>query len=174
MDTAAHLNERDVQYCLKCGEKLDRLERFGRIRPACLACGWVYFPDPKVAVAVLVQKGGQVLLVSRLNEPYQGRWSLPAGFMDAGEDPASAAARECLEETGLKVRVVDLFRVYSGRTHRSGADVVLVYLAEVESGELCPGDDAGQAAFFSLTKLPALAFDSTNQLLADLRKTSQT
>jgi len=163
------LNERDVQFCLRCGTKLDRKERFGRIRPACSACGWVYFPDPKVAVAVLVQQAGHVLLVSRLNEPHQGLWSLPAGFMDAGEEPERAAVRECLEETGLMVRIVDFYRVYSGKSHRHGADVVLVYLAEVESGELCPGDDAGQVAFFSLKKLPELAFESTNQLLRDLK-----
>jgi 8-oxo-dGTP diphosphatase len=159
------LNEQEVKFCLKCGTRLARLERFSRLRPACPACGWVYFPDPKVAVAVIVIQMGRVLLVSRLNEPHQGKWSLPAGFLDAGEDPAAAAARECLEETGLTIRVNALFDMLAGRSHRHGADILMVYLADVVSGKLCAGDDAGQAAFFSFNHLPELAFKSTSLLL---------
>jgi ADP-ribose pyrophosphatase YjhB (NUDIX family) len=163
------LNENEVKYCLKCGALLLRGERFSRIRPVCPACGWVYFADPKVAVAVVVTQGQKVLLVSRVNPPFQGKWSLPAGFMDAGEDPGDAAARECLEETGLTVRVIRLVDVYTGRSHPQGADLLLVYRAEVVSGQLNPGDDASQAAFFCLDQLPDLAFESTTRLLADLR-----
>ena len=65
-------------------------------------------------MAVLVEDDGQVLLVRRANEPQRGLWTLPAGFVDAGEDPVLAAERECLEETGLRVKITGLLDVIFG------------------------------------------------------------
>jgi len=125
----------------------------------------VYFADPKVAVAVHVAVGNRVLLVRRLNEPFRGRWTLPAGFVDAGEDPARAAERECLEETGLKVRAGAVLDVMASGDQPHGADFLIVYEAELLSGELAAGDDADQAGWFERTKLPPLAFNSTASIL---------
>ena len=63
-------------------------EHFGKLRPSCPACRWIYFSDPKVAVALLVVDQGRVLLARRANDPFRGDWTLPGGFVDAGEDPA--------------------------------------------------------------------------------------
>lgn len=162
------MNEANVHYCIRCGSSLESKYHSGRIRPTCPQCGWIYFSDPKVAVVVVVVQSAQVLLIQRLNEPQQGFWSLPGGFMDAGEDPVEAARRECLEETGVSIRVSELIDVVAGRAHRRGADLLLAYRAEILSGELKPGDDAAQAAFFSFDSLPPLAFESTSQVLAHL------
>jgi ADP-ribose pyrophosphatase YjhB (NUDIX family) len=154
-----------ARYCLQCGAALELRELFGKPRPACPACGWVYFADPKVAAGVLVEDARGVLLVRRVNEPGRGLWSFPAGFVDAREDPALAAARECLEETGLQVRVTGLARVVTGREHERGADIVLVYAAQITGGALHPGDDADQADFFPRHALPRLAFRATREAL---------
>ncbi|MCL4559922.1 MAG: NUDIX domain-containing protein [Chloroflexi bacterium] len=106
-----------------------------------------------------------MLLVQRVNHPAQGLWTLPAGFVDSGEDPAKAAERECLEETGLVVHVTGLIDVVSGREHEHGADIVIAYRAELLGGELVPGDDAGAARFYPVTDLPPLAFKATRQIL---------
>ncbi len=142
-------------------------ERFGRERPVCPNCGWVYFADPKVAAAILIEQDGRVLLVRRTNEPFRGLWTLPAGFVDAGEDPKEAAERECLEETGLIVHATRVLNVISGREHPRGADFVVVYRGEVQSGELQAGDDADQAGWFPLEALPELAFRATKAVLGD-------
>ena len=125
----------------------------------------MYFADPKVAAAVLVEQDGRVLLVRRVNEPFRGLWTLPAGFVDADEDPASAAARECYEEAGLTVRVTRVLEVVAGREHPRGADFVIVYAAEVESGELLAADDADAVGWFERSDLPSLAFKATRQIL---------
>lgn len=155
----------NVRFCIQCGAALERRPLFGQLRPACPACGWIFFADPKVAAGVLVQQEGRVLLVRRTNEPGRGLWSFPAGFVDAHEDPARAAERECLEETGLAVRVTGLGTVVAGREHERGADIILVYLAVVVGGQLQPGDDADQARFFPPDALPPLAFRATDEAL---------
>ncbi len=154
-----------TKYCINCGTPVVSRFLFGKQRAACPACGWIHFEDPKVAAAVLVEQEGRVLLVQRVNEPGQGLWSMPAGFVDAREDPARAAERECLEETGLVVAVTHFMGVVAGREHANGADMVLAYRARILGGELRAADDAADAAFFSRDALPPLAFRATRVML---------
>ncbi len=141
----------------------------GRSRPVCPNCDWIFFPDPKVAAGVFVCHGGQLLLARRANQPKRGLWTLPIGFVDAGEDPKRAAERECFEETGFKVQVTELLTVLSGRTHSRGADIIIFYRADILSGELSPGDDVDKADFFPFDDLPSLAFDSTKTVISQYR-----
>jgi 8-oxo-dGTP diphosphatase len=92
-------------------------------------------------------------------------WTLPAGFVNGGEDPAEAAVRECLEETGLSVRVTRVFDIVAGREHPRGADFVIVYRAEVISGEMKADDDADAVEWFGRANLPSLAFRATQKVL---------
>lgn len=154
-----------IKFCPRCAAAVNREERFGALRPVCPQCGWIHFQDPKVAAAVLVEEGSRVLLVRRVNEPFRGLWTLPAGFVNGGENPAEAAARECLEETGLSVRVTRVLDVISGREHERGADFIIVYAAEVVSGEMTPADDADAVEWFERNSLPPLAFEATKKVL---------
>lgn len=154
-----------IKFCPRCSAEVSRLEKFGAVRPVCEQCGWIYFQDPKVAAAVLIEHEGRVLLVRRVNEPFRGMWTLPAGFVNGGEDPAEASARECLEETGLQVRVTRVLDVISGREHERGADFIIVYHAEVLGGELDPADDADAVDWFARDALPPLAFKATQKIL---------
>lgn len=155
-----------IEFCTQCGQATEIQLTFGKPRPVCTGCGYIHFIDPKVAAAALVIQDDQVLLVRRTNEPFRGRWTLPAGFVDAGEEPAEAVVRECREETGLVIGSVRLLDVIGGREHPSGADIVIVYMAVVIAGELNPGDDADLAQFFPADQLPPLAFAATRQALA--------
>lgn len=58
-----------------------------------------------IAIAVVEHEGR--VLVGRRPEgvPLAGLWEFPGGKVDERETPEEAAARECLEETGLAVRV---------------------------------------------------------------------
>lgn len=159
------MNDRPISYCPYCGTPTVKELLFGGERPTCPNCHWIYFADPKVAVAVVVEQEGKVLLTRRINPPYQGCWTLPAGFVDAHEDPVKAAARECLEETGLVVQVTELLDVLAGREHRNGADILIAYRATILGGNLQAGDDADQVDFFNRDQLPPLAFKTTHKLL---------
>lgn len=68
-----------------------------------------------VAIAIVEQKSA--VLVGRRPEgvPLAGLWEFPGGKVRAGETPAEAARRECLEETGLVVEVLEPYRVVRHR-----------------------------------------------------------
>lgn len=155
----------DVNYCPRCGSSIKTAHRDGRSRKVCTDCDWIYFPDPKVAVAALITKGSQVLLVRRANNPARGLWTLPAGFVDAGEDPIAAIEREGLEETGLTIKTTGLIDVLSGQEHPRGAHIIIFYRAEIIAGELIPGDDVDRVSFFDRSDLPPLAFNTTQRIL---------
>lgn len=60
----------------------------------------------------VVCRGGRVLIGRRrAGVPLAGLWEFPGGKVRAGESPGDAAARECLEETGLAARIGDLYLV---------------------------------------------------------------
>jgi ADP-ribose pyrophosphatase YjhB (NUDIX family) len=49
-----------------------------------------------------------MLMCRRAQEPAQGKWTLPTGFLECGETLEAAAARETLEETGIRVEREEL------------------------------------------------------------------
>ena len=123
---------------------------------------------PRLTVdALLVDPHQGVLLVQRKHEPFAGYWALPGGFVEEGEPCEQAVVREVAEETGLAVRVVALFGVYSqpGRDPR-GHTVSVVYLCGPTGGALAGGDDAAAARFFADLAGVPLAFDHA-RILAD-------
>lgn len=157
----------EYRFCVRCGQALELRLIEGAVRPVCPACGKIHFIDPKVAVAVVVERGDALLLIQRKGDPEKGKWSMPAGFVDAGEDPAHAAEREAREETGLQVRVTALLDVIAKAEPAEGADILIVYRASVVGGALAPGDDAAAAGFFTPAALPTdLAFASTRAVIA--------
>jgi len=122
------------------------------------------FPKPALTVDVVLLAGDaprRILLIQRLNPPFEGEWALPGGFVDEGEAVAVAAVRELREETGVEVTGLRLLGVYDtpGRDPR-GWTVSVVYVLCVESELAAEGaDDAGDARWFGSDVLPGLAFD---------------
>jgi 8-oxo-dGTP diphosphatase len=142
------------------------------VRRFCPVCDLVIFREHKIAAGVLVvDDEDKVLLVRRRMQPGQGLWTFPAGFVDFDEDPAEAAVRECREETGLKVKITGLLDVIAGREHPRGADIVIVYCAQLVGGKPKADDDVDQVAFFAPDRdsLPPLAFRATRAALKKWR-----
>ncbi len=157
---------RSARFCPMCGAPTELRKRYDHLRPVCSACGHVIFFDPKVAVCALIIQDERVLLVKRAGEPMQGYWALPAGFMEWDEDPQATARRECLEETGLEVRVERLLDVFHTPDDGGAADVVIAYAASIAGGTLRAADDAEAVGWFRRDELPALAFLPSQRLLA--------
>ncbi len=160
-------------YCPHCAAPLVTRLVGDKLRRVCPDCGYVYFTDPKVGVGVLVVENGRLLLVRRAVNPEKGKWSIPAGFVDSGEDPQETAVREAQEETNLNVAITGLEDVYFNPSLKSGepgASIFILYRADLIDGELQAGDDVDAAGFFELDALPELAFASTVQAVEKLRR----
>lgn len=115
--------------------------------------------------------GDKLLLVKRIMAPEIGKWSVPAGFLDAGEDPRKTAVKEVFEETNLEVEIGDLVDVYFNEDaiNQGGASIFILYEGKVLGGELRAGDDAAAARFFGPDELPELAFASTLAVVKSIR-----
>jgi len=157
----------DYTYCPHCAAPLSEGTKFGRLRRYCQHCGFIHFREPKVAVAALIVDGGRVLLVRRAVIPRIGYWALPAGYMDGDELPEEALIREVAEETGLRVRPVSLQEVAPLAGWGEQRGILLLYRAELISGELAPHDDIKEVGWFAPDEIPweELAFESTERFL---------
>jgi ADP-ribose pyrophosphatase YjhB (NUDIX family) len=155
-----------IRFCPRCGQAVDHQLKFGKTRPVCPACGYIHFANPKVAVVTLIERlierDRQVLLVKRGVDPERGKWALPGGFVDLGEDPMLAAARETTEETGLAVEITRLLDV----TFPPNGVIVISYAAAVIGGTLCAADDVEDVRWYNPADLPELAFESTRRLVS--------
>jgi len=119
---------------------------------------------PALAADVVVLAGdppASVLLVQRRNEPFEGDWALPGGFVEADERVATGAARELREETGVEAGALRLLGVYDtpGRDPRGPVVSVVFVMRAGEELEATAADDAADARWFPLGQLPELAFD---------------
>ncbi len=140
-----------------------------RLRPVCRECGAVTYLDPKLAVAVVLQQDGKVLLGKRgPNARAAGKWSFPAGFVERGEVIEAAAVREVQEETGYTIALGPLIALLSSE----GETVVLVvYTGTIISGDEDPADDLTELGWFSPGALPELAFPHDLDIIARLTST---
>ena len=114
---------------------------------------------PLLAVDSVILFGRGVVLIKRMNPPFQGCYALPGGFVEVGESTEEAVVREVREETGLEIDIVGLVGVYSDPHRDSRGHVVSVCYFSKGLGNLVSGSDAKSAGVFPLDNLPMLAFD---------------
>ena len=152
----------DDKYCPWCSAPLEITNVQGKDRPVCPQCGRVIYHDPKVTAGAVVEHDGRVLLVKRATEPGMGLWSLPGGYVDRGEVVESAAEREVMEETGLKVKVTGLVGVFSEPGHPV---IVVIYDSKIVGGSPKPGSEVQELGYCRLDELPPLAFPRDRQAL---------
>jgi len=117
--------------------------------------------------------GMYVLLIQRKNPPYQDYWALPGGFLDPGESPLTAAARELEEETGLTNIPLTQFHTFGAPDRDPREHVIAIaHYGIVDIADHTPqaADDAADVMWISIDKLPRLAFDHNEVILHALAK----
>ncbi|MBU1033649.1 NUDIX domain-containing protein [Patescibacteria group bacterium] len=80
-------------------------------------------------------------------------WSLPGGYMKAGEHPSEGLEREIKEESGLIVSADTRLKT---RTDRDSARLDICYIGAFIGGEFSPTHEVSEYGFFAQDKLPLL------------------
>jgi len=151
-------------FCPRCGTAVPQPAP-GQ-RPVCPRGDYTWYADPKIAVGVLVDRDGQLLLVRRNHAPALGSWAFPSGFVDAGEVLEEAAVREVFEETGVEVRLDGLIGAYS----EAGETVVFIaYAGTAVAGEAIVGPEAIEVGWFPPDQLPSLGFTHDERIVQEWR-----
>jgi 8-oxo-dGTP diphosphatase len=89
---------------------------------------------PLIIVGAAIVADGRLLACQRSEPPeVAGRWEFPGGKVEPGEDELEALVRECQEELGVVIRVLD--RVGEDVPLAHGWALLRVWLAEIEAGE---------------------------------------
>ena len=120
------------------------------------------YPErPIVGVGAVIVRGDRALLVRRATEPLKGEWSVPGGALELGEKLRDGAARETLEETGLKVEVgevIDVFdSIFTDGDGRTQYHYVLIdFLCTPLAGEALPGSDASDVMWVTEADLAGI------------------
>ncbi|MBN2282839.1 MAG: NUDIX hydrolase [Deltaproteobacteria bacterium] len=156
------------RFCPLCGGSLEKkqIKKGEPERLVCSRCSFVFYIDPKIAACTIMEVDGKILLVKRAISPSAGKWVLPGGFVDAGEEVGEAAVREACEETGLDVAIRSLVGVYS---YSGESVVIVVYIADITGGTAEARDETLEVKFFAPSEIPwnEIAFRSTRDALKD-------
>ena len=166
------MNPSEYKFCPRCGGPLEgrKIKAGEPERLVCSGCGFVFYQGPKLVAGALFEMDGGIVLVQRAIEPGCGKWTFPGGFVERGEVTETAAEREVLEETGLKIEVREIVGLYS---YEGQIPAIAVFSGRVTGGRPEPLDETMAVEAFSRSSLPwdALAFPSTEHALKDyLRK----
>src|SRR5437667_249946 len=109
-------------------------------------------------VRIIIDQG-RTLLIRRGSEPLRGEWSIPGGTLELGETLEEGVVRELLEETGIKVRVIEIIEVFDRIYADDGTIVaqaqkkprfhyvIVDYLCERIAGDPRAGSDVTDVAF---------------------------
>jgi 8-oxo-dGTP diphosphatase len=112
--------------------------------------------DAKVWLAAcgIVIRGDEALVVKKAYSGLQGKWSFPAGFVQAGETLDEAAVREVREETGVTATVRQVAAIRSGVIRGEISDNMVVFLMDYVSGEPRPQEgEISEATFLPIDRL---------------------
>ena len=144
-----------MNYCPRCGTKLESKFEGGRERPACPAegCGFFYFGDYSIGCGAVVIRDDKALLIQRGINPNRGAWQIPGGYVESDEEIFSAVEREVLEEAGVVASVSDVIGFRHAAGGRNTNIYVVFRLLPVSGEPRYDGEESIGAGYFSLDEI---------------------
>ncbi|HDS1754815.1 NUDIX hydrolase [Pseudomonas putida] len=141
------------RYCPHCTTELARGVPDGDTheRLRCTGCGYVHYVNPKIIAGCIIERDGKYLLCQRAIPPRPGTWTLPAGFMEAGETTEQAALREVWEESGVRAEIVSPYSIFSV-PKISEVYIIFRAIATEETGQY--GPETLAYTFFEPDQIP--------------------
>lgn len=155
-----------MKYCCYCAAEVVYAipDDDNRHRYICHSCDTVHYQNPKIVAGCLPVWKDKILLCKRAIEPRLGYWTLPAGFMELGETSIEAGMRETLEEANARVKVDDLYAVFS-LPHIG--QVYMMFRAELLDLDFSAGVESLDVRLFKEEEIPwdELAFRTIRETL---------
>lgn len=134
-----------------------------------------YPSHPIVGVGAVIVQDGRLLIVKRGVEPGKGKWSIPGGAVDLGEEAREAVVREAREECGLDIEIIEdipMDAVDNISIDKEGRFryhyVLLQFLAHPKGGTLKPSSDVLDAKWVPLEEVEK--YDLTKSFRAFFKK----
>ena len=154
--------DRKWKFCPGCGGLLSTRFLEGRERLYCEKEDRCIYENPLPATtSIVIDDTERILLVLRDREPGLGEWALPGGFIETGESPVDAAARELEEETGIRAYDPELIDTIHQESDFYQTTILIIgFRFDRFEGNITAGDDAGDARFFPIDEMPSIAFES--------------
>ena len=149
-----------MKYCAYCASDIIKKtpEDDFRQRYVCSSCQHVFYQNPLIVCACIVECGDEILLCRRGVDPQRNLWTMPGGFMEVGETTAEGAIRETQEETMANVAISRLHGIYDiPRSNR----VYFIYRATLQAGGYSITKESSEVDLFTEDKIPwdEMAFD---------------
>ncbi|MBW2960720.1 NUDIX domain-containing protein [Mesonia aestuariivivens] len=115
-----------------------------------------------------------LLVIKRKNQPFQGHWALPGGFLEEDELLQTGCLRELEEETGLQLQQLEKVGIYDAiNRDPRGRTLSVAFTAKLqERKQICANDDADEAKWILLKDIEEMAFDH-HQIIQDAIKKLQ-
>ncbi len=135
------------------------------------------YPDqPVVGVGAVIVNEGKILLEKRSNEPSKGKWTIPGGLVDLGENIEQAVIRETKEETCLDVEDPRLIDVVDNVDLDDAGKVkyhfvIVDYVVKIIGGTVEAASDAEELRWVALDDVEA--YDLTRSFRLFFRRNRQ-
>ncbi len=122
-----------------------------RERHVCGDCGWINYINPKIVAGAVITHGDKFLICRRAIEPRVGYWTIPAGYLEAGEAPDEGAMREAEEEANAKIEIDALLAMYSIKRI---SQIHMMYRARLLDPNVSAGEESLEVAMVTWDEIP--------------------
>jgi 8-oxo-dGTP pyrophosphatase MutT (NUDIX family) len=126
----------------------------------------------RAAGGIVLRDEGDGPCVLVVHRPAYDDWSFPKGKLDPGEDEATAACRELIEETGVEAEIVRDVGTVAYRDGRGREKTVRYYLMHpVSTAEREPDDEVDDVAWWPLPRaIEQLTYERDRTLLVSVTR----
>lgn len=147
--------ERDHQFCGRCAAPTALVA--GERARRCTRCGLSSYPRISPAIIIAVTRRtdeGEEILLARNHRFPPGRYSVVAGFVEAGETLEECAAREVHEEVGIQIANI---RYFGSQSWPFPNSLMIGLTADYAGGAICLEEsEIAEAHWFSPAAMPQL------------------
>jgi len=118
----------------------------------------LYPKQPVIGVGAVVICDGKILLEKRKNEPGKGKWSIPGGLVELGENVEQTVIREVKEETGLEVEKPEHIDVVDNVVRDENGEVkyhfvIIDYFVKLKGGTMKAMSDAEELRWVAFSEV---------------------